>query len=46
VITLNSSYIKDLSPLIECPRLQTVLVSADMLPMTIPGDRSFAVEVS
>jgi hypothetical protein len=46
VITLNRSQIRDLTPLIECPRLKTVQVSADMLPMTLPVPRRFDVEVT
>lgn len=45
VITLNHSSITDLSPLAECPKLKTVRVSVDMLPLTIPALRNFEVEV-
>ncbi len=44
-VTLSSSHITDLSPLIECPNLTAVQVTADMLPMTLPADRNFEVEV-
>ncbi len=35
----------DLSPLIECPNLKTVQITMDMLPVTLPPDRSFEVEI-
>ena len=44
-ITLSNAHITDLSPLIECPNLKTVQVTADMLPMTLPAARSFEVEI-
>jgi hypothetical protein len=44
-VTLSSSYITDLSPLIECPKLKTVQVSVDMLPVEIPENRFFEVEL-
>ena len=45
-ISLNRSQIRDLSPLIECPKLKTVQITADMLPMTLPTPRNFEVEVN
>ena len=45
VITLYNAQITDLSPLIECPKLEAVQVTADMLPMTLPTPRRFEVEV-
>ena len=35
----------DLSPLIECPKLKTVQITMDMLPVTLPSARSFEVEI-
>ncbi len=46
VITLNSSPVTDLKPLIECPKLKTVQITADMLPMEIPEGRGFEIEVN
>ncbi|MCK5128496.1 MAG: TIR domain-containing protein [Clostridiales bacterium] len=46
IITLFSSRITDLSPLIECPKLQVVQVTADMLPITLPTPRNFEVEIT
>ena len=45
VITLHTARITDLSPLGGCPKLKTVAITADMLPMELPADRLFAVEV-
>ena len=45
VITLHNAWVTDLTPLRECPNLKTVTVTADMLPMEIPADRAFAVEI-
>ncbi len=45
-ILLTDSPVRDLSPLIECPKLKTVRVTVDMLPMTLPTPRSFEVEVN
>ena len=41
--TLNLAHtgVKDLSPLTELPKLETVIVSAGMLPVTIPTDAKF-----
>ncbi|MHB1314520.1 MAG: toll/interleukin-1 receptor domain-containing protein [Christensenellales bacterium] len=45
VITLSSSQITDLSPLVECQKLKTVQISADMLPLTLPKIWNFEIEV-
>ena len=45
-VSLMGSRITDLSPLVECPKLKVVRVSADMLPITLPEPRNFEVEVS
>jgi hypothetical protein len=44
-LTLRGSRISDLSPLVNCPKLKTVEVTADMLPLTIPQNRIFEVVV-
>ncbi len=44
-ISLYNSSINDLSPLIECPKLNTVRVTANMLPIALPEVRAFDVEV-
>ena len=40
---LEHSGVKDLSPLLQLPSLQTVTVSADMLPLILPEERQFTV---
>ena len=45
VISLYSSHITDISSLHECPNLNTVQVTADMLPIILPEQRSFEVEI-
>lgn len=44
-LSLQDSLITDLTPLVDCPMLKTVLVSAEMLPLTIPKDRNFEIVV-
>jgi len=44
-ITLSGSKITDLTPLIESPKLKTVFVSADMLPLIIPEERNFEIDI-
>ncbi len=44
-IRLSGAQITDLSPLVDCPHLEVVRVSADILPLTIPEERGFSVEV-
>lgn len=45
MISLYSSNITDISSLHECPNLNTVKVTADMLPIILPEQRSFEVEI-
>ena len=44
-VTLHSARVTDLSPLGGCPKLKTVEITADMLPVELPADRVFEVEV-
>jgi Leucine-rich repeat (LRR) protein len=46
MIALNGSKITDLTPLAECPKLKTVRVSAGMLPLKIPDERNFELEIN
>lgn len=45
MITLYSAHIMDISSLHECQNLNTVQVTADMLPMILPEQRNFEVEI-
>ena len=45
VISLYGALVTDLSPLGECPKLKTVKITADMLPVELPEDRRFEVEI-
>ena len=43
ILNLVHTGVKDLTPLAELPSLETVTVSAEMLPVTIPGGAKFDV---
>jgi len=45
VITVQHGRITDLTPLGKCPKLKTVEVTADMLPIELPEGRLFEVEI-
>lgn len=45
VISLSGSHVTDLSLLAECPKLKTVQVTADMLPITLPVEWDFEIQV-
>ena len=44
-ITIANIQITDLSPLAACPKLETVYLTVNMLPVTIPSPRNFEVEI-
>jgi pyruvate,orthophosphate dikinase len=45
ILSLRNSLVADLTPLSDCPKLKTVQVTVDMLPLKIPEMRSFRIEI-